>query len=137
MLSYCPVSVRALGAGQLLLGAVALLAPRWGSGLLGLGGAQASAEAVFAWRLFAARQVCLGGGALFGSVADTLARVANLSRADLANVDAAQALSTARTGARWGVLGLALSLAAAALGGLTGAKMWPRNKDADRTVERV
>ena len=28
-------------------------------------------------------------------------------------------------------------MAAAALGGLTGAKMWPRNKDADRTVERV
>lgn len=79
----------------------------------------------------------LGGGALFGSVADTLARVANLSRADIPNVDAAQALSTARSGARWGVLGLALSLAAAALGGLTGAKMWPRNKDADRDVQRV
>ena len=79
----------------------------------------------------------LGGGALFGSVADTLARVANLSRTDLSNVDATQALSAARSGAKWGVLGLALSLAAAGLGGLTGAKMWPRNKDRDRDVETV
>ncbi len=79
----------------------------------------------------------LGGGALFGSVADTLANVANLSRANLANVDTTQALDTARAGARFGVLGLALSLAAAAFGGLTGVKMWPRKKDADRSVETV
>ncbi len=124
----------------------------WLSGILGLvafflGGLVAGATAmwrhpgtgllhgVMVWALGVVSIIMiatLGGGALFGSVADTLARVANLSRTNLPNVDATQALDTARSAARYAVLGLALSLAAAGLGGLMGAKMWPRNTDADR-----
>jgi cation transport ATPase len=129
----------------------------WVSGLLGLiafflGGLVAGATAmwkhpgtgllhgIMVWALGVVSIVLiatLGGGALFGSVADTLGQVSNLNRPDLSNVDAGRALDTARSAARWGTLGLLLSLAAAALGGLTGAKMWPRNKDADRSVQRV
>lgn len=143
--------------GWLTLGSNSSNARGWVSGLLGLvafflGGLTAGATAmwrhpgtgllhgIMVWALGVVSIILiatLGGGALFGSVADTLARVANLSRANLPNVDAAQALDTARSAARSGVLGLALSLAAAALGGLTGAKMWPRKKDTDRGVQPV
>jgi hypothetical protein len=67
--------LRVLGIGQLLLGVTALLAPERGSDLFGMGGSRASGEALFAWRLFAARQVCLGVG---GMVEPAVARRVNL-----------------------------------------------------------
>lgn len=73
----------------------------------------------------------LGGGSLFGTLADALTQTAALQRANAPDVDVTQAVSTARDAAGWAVLGLGLSWAAAALGGLLGAKIWPRNKDTD------
>lgn len=107
--------------GGLVAGATAMWRD-FGSGLL---------HGVLVWALGVVSILLiatLGGGALFGSVADTLARVGTLTRTNLSNVDASAALSTARSAAGWGVLGLALSLAAAALGGLMGAKAWPRKR---------
>lgn len=71
-----------------------------------------------------------GGGALFGSLAGVVTDVAGIQQADLPNVTAGQAADVARSGASWAVLGLGLSIIAAAIGGVAGAKMWP-GKDAD------
>ena len=46
------------------------------------------------------------------------------------DIDPAQAAQTARDAAGAATLGLGATIAAAALGGLLGAKMWPRKKDA-------
>ncbi len=68
----------------------------------------------------------LGGGALLGSVADVATQVIDIpQQAQNPNVNPAQALQVAREAAGWAVLSLGLSVAAAALGGLLGAKIWP------------
>ena len=76
-----------------------------------------------------------GGGALLGSLGSVAAQVVNLGQVannvNVPNVQAQQALATARSGASWAVLGLGLSLLASALGGVVGAKIWPRQKDND------
>lgn len=74
----------------------------------------------------------LGGGALVGSLADTASQFVNLRNAG-AGVDVAQATETARQTAGGTVLGLGLSMVAAALGGSLGAKLWPGrgHRDAD------
>lgn len=64
-----------------------------------------------------------GGGALFGSLASAVGEAASLQQADLPDVQLNQAVATARDGAGWAALGLALSLAAAAAGGMLGVKM--------------
>jgi len=64
-----------------------------------------------------------GGGALFGSVASAVADAAQLQRANLPDVELNQAVDDARNGAGWAVLGLLLSLVAAAVGGVLGTKM--------------
>lgn len=72
-----------------------------------------------------------GGGALFGSAAEVLTQFSAFQRADLPDVDATEAMSTVRDAARWAVLGLVLSLFAAAVGGAAGGKMWPAKRDDD------
>ncbi|SFO84154.1 hypothetical protein SAMN05421810_101140 [Amycolatopsis arida] len=73
----------------------------------------------------------LGGGALLGSVASVATQVANVAQETRAmDVDPAQAMQTAREAAGWGVLSLGLSFVAATLGGLIGAKIWPRGRGA-------
>jgi len=68
----------------------------------------------------------LGGGALLGSVAEVATQVTNITQqAQNVQVDTAQAVQTARDAAGWAALGLGLSVAAAALGGLLGSKIWP------------
>jgi hypothetical protein len=72
----------------------------------------------------------LGGGALFGSLAGVVTDVAGTQQADLPEVPASEAADVARPGASWAVLGLGLAIIAEAVGGMSGAKMWP-GKDAD------
>lgn len=64
-----------------------------------------------------------GGGALFGSLANVVTQVASLQPTDVPNVEVTQAVDAARGAAGWAVLGLVLSLVAAALGGIAGVKM--------------
>ncbi len=68
----------------------------------------------------------LGGGALFGSLAGSVAEVSSLQQANLPEVQLADAVDTARSGAGWTALGLVLSLIAAAVGGMMGVKMGSR-----------
>lgn len=78
-----------------------------------------------------------GGGALFGSLADALTQTNALQRTNLPEVDAAQAVRAARDAASYAVLGLGLSWAAATLGGVLGAKMWPGKEDNQTDVTSV
>lgn len=75
-----------------------------------------------------------GGGALFGSLADVLTQTTALQRTNVPDVNVAQAVQTARDAAGWAVLGLGLSWAAATLGGILGAKMWPGKEDTQPDV---
>ena len=72
-----------------------------------------------------------GGGALLGSLAGAITDVAGVQQSDLPDVAAGEAAQVARSGASWAVLGLGLSLVAAALGGVLGAKMWPSRDDVE------
>ncbi|MCZ2837349.1 permease [Modestobacter sp. VKM Ac-2985] len=123
----------------------------WISGVVGLiafflGGLTAGASAlwrgisdgllhgILVWALGVVTIVFLtlfGGGALFGSLANVITQVGSFSQANLPDVQAASALETVRSGASWAVLGLGLSIAASALGGVLGAKMWPSKKDTE------
>ena len=76
-----------------------------------------------------------GGGALLGSLAGVVTDVAGIQQANLPEVAAGEAAGVARDAAAWAVLGLGLSITAAALGGVLGAKMWPSKQDAEN--ERV
>lgn len=74
----------------------------------------------------------LGGGALLGPVSEVITSVSGLQQQVAQGAPAIQleqAVSTARDAAGVAVLGLGLSIAAAAIGGLLGAKMWPRGSD--------
>lgn len=72
-----------------------------------------------------------GGGALLGSLAGAITDVAGIQQGDLPDIAAGDAAQAARSGASWAVLGLGLSITAAALGGLLGAKMWPARDDVE------
>jgi len=73
----------------------------------------------------------LGGGALFGAVADVFTQIASLRQSGGDGPQPAELVDTARSAANWAVLGLALSIAAAALGGALGVKAWPRRRHDD------
>ncbi|SDQ04730.1 permease [Quadrisphaera sp. DSM 44207] len=83
----------------------------------------------------------LGGGALFGSLASAATEVVNLQQVGQAaqgvDVDPAQAAETARTAGGAAALGLGATIVASALGGLLGAKMWPRKKDVENDTVTV
>lgn len=70
------------------------------------------------------------GGALLGTFGNIAAQVVNLGQVDanLPQVQTQQAVDTARSAASWAVLGLGLSIAASALGGVIGARIWPRKR---------
>ncbi|CCG03111.1 hypothetical protein [Blastococcus saxobsidens] len=76
-----------------------------------------------------------GGGALLGSLAGVVTDVAGIQQANLPDIAAGEVSNVAQSAAAWAVLGLGLSIAAAALGGVVGAKMWPSKHDAE--AERV
>ncbi len=81
--------------------------------------------------------ILFGGGSLFGSLADVLTQTSALQRTNLPEVDAARAVRAARDAASYAVLGLGLSWAAATLGGVLGAKMWPGKEDSQADVTSV
>lgn len=130
----------------------------WMSGLIGLvafflGGAAAAATAmwrgagdgilhgVLVWALTTVGIVFLtvfGGGALFGSLADVFTQVASLRSPNVPELQAFQLLTSARTAAAWAVFGSGLTVAAAAVGGATGAKLWPsKNQAVQPTAPRA
>ena len=85
----------------------------------------------------------IGGGALLGSLGSIasqlvspgqVASAASSASANAPAVSPAEALSTARSAASYAVLGLGLTFIASALGGLVGAKVWPRRKDVQPTT---
>lgn len=70
----------------------------------------------------------IGGSALLGPLADLASSAPHAAGAAAQNastVDPAQALSAARQTAGWTALGLGLAVAAAAIGGVVGSKIWP------------
>jgi hypothetical protein len=72
----------------------------------------------------------IGGSALLGPLASFASQTPDAAQA-AQNVDPAQALNTARDTAGWTALGLAAAVAAAAIGGLAGSKIWPGRKNTD------
>ncbi|HZG92061.1 MAG TPA: hypothetical protein VEZ42_17760 [Pseudonocardia sp.] len=72
----------------------------------------------------------LGGGALAGALADTVGQFVDLQSIG-ADVNVAEATQAAQQTAGWAALGLGLSMVAAALGGLIGAKLWPGRDERD------
>jgi ABC-type transport system involved in multi-copper enzyme maturation permease subunit len=80
----------------------------------------------------------LGGGALLGPVSEVITAVSGLQQQVAQGAPGVQleaAVSTARDAAALAVLGLGLSIVAAAIGGLLGVTMWPR--DSDQQVEAI
>jgi hypothetical protein len=77
----------------------------------------------------------IGGSALIGPLADFASQAPAAAQA-AQNVDTAQAVSTARDTAGWTALGLGAALAAAAIGGIAGSKVWPARENAD-TEDRI
>ncbi|MGY1844452.1 permease [Modestobacter sp. SYSU DS0875] len=121
----------ALFLGGLTAGATAL----W------RGFAEGLLHGILVWALTVVTLVLLtlfGGGALFGSLAGLVTDVAGIQQANLPDVAAGEAADVARTSAGWAALGLGLSIAAAAVGGVIGAKMWPSKRavEADRSTVR-
>ncbi|MGY2085986.1 permease [Blastococcus sp. SYSU DS0539] len=89
---------------------------------------------ILVWALAVVTIVLLtlfGGGALLGSLAGAVTDIAGIQQSDIPDIQAGQAADAARSAASWAVLGLGLSIAAAALGGVLGAKMWPGKHDAE------
>jgi hypothetical protein len=70
----------------------------------------------------------IGGGIGFGVFGDVLATAHGLTNG---SVDASTA-STAQDAAGWAVVALVVTLVAAALGGIAGAKTWPRRQGVER-----
>lgn len=78
----------------------------------------------------------LVGGAIFGALGDVIANPQNVQSLAQQAPAAQEAADNARAAAGWAAIGLALTLAAAAFGGLTGSKMWPRNRQDTTTRTR-
>lgn len=69
----------------------------------------------------------LGGGAILGAPGSLLTQITTLQQlfAQGASFDSAQAMAVVRQTAGWSALVLGLTAAAAAAGGVLGAKVWP------------
>ena len=107
--------MRALGIGQFAIGVAALLTPRSCARFVGAPAGQVDGPETFAWRMFGARQVCLGAGGLAGVRA---ARDVNLvlQPVDLAIfAHAYMTGATPRRVARGGVVAASFALANAAV----------------------
>ena len=78
----------------------------------------------------------IGGNALLGPLASFASQAPDAAQAaQNVDVDPAQALNTARDTAGWTALGLGAAVAAAAIGGITGSKIWPGRKNTDDATE--
>lgn len=80
----------------------------------------------------------IGGGTLLGPMSTVAADLVQIQNVNLQNLPAeqvTQALSGARDAAGWALIGLALALLASAVGGLVGAKMWPRRGTPGTTAQ--
>lgn len=77
----------------------------------------------------------LGGGALFGSFTNALTLVSAITAAASQGVDVSTTAEAVQNPAANGLLALAVLLAAAATGGLLGAKMWPHKDDDERVID--
>lgn len=84
----------------------------------------------------------LGGGALFGAFSNVLGQLSGIQNAlgsgDVPPAQLSGAVEAARSAARIAVLALGVFVAAAALGGALGAKMWPGKKteeQRDKTID--
>jgi hypothetical protein len=72
----------------------------------------------------------IGGSALLGPLAGFASQAPDAARA-AQDVDPVQALNTARDTAGWTALGLGAAVAAAAIGGIAGSKIWPGRANTD------
>lgn len=88
----------------------------------------------------------VGAGSLLGSAGNiasqlldpaTIAGAAGDAASNAPDVSATEAAEAGKSAASWGVLGLGLTFIASALGGLVGAKFWPRQKKDDGTSSRA
>jgi hypothetical protein len=76
----------------------------------------------------------IGGSALLGPLAQLAGHAAQSgAQPPNVNIDPAQALNAARQSAGATALSLGLAVAAAAIGGTVGSKIWPGKKDKDVT----
>ena len=80
----------------------------------------------------------IGGSALLGPLSNLISQAPDAAgqatqAAQNASIDPVQALNTARQTAGWTALGLGAAVAAAAIGGIAGSKMWPGRKHTDDT----
>ena len=80
----------------------------------------------------------IGGSALLGPLSSLISSTPDAAgqatqAAQNANIDPVQALNTARHTAGWTALALGAAVAAAALGGTAGSKIWPGRKHTDTT----
>jgi hypothetical protein len=75
----------------------------------------------------------IGGSALLGPLASLVSQAPDAAQnaAQNVNIDPAQALEAARQTAGWTALGLGLAVGAAALGGISGSKIWPGHAHTD------
>lgn len=78
----------------------------------------------------------LGGGALLGTAGNFASQLSTLNAPNVTDAQLEQAITATRHAAGWTALGLGLAVAAAALGGLAGARMHPGDDKEDdlRTV---
>ncbi len=81
----------------------------------------------------------IGGSSLLGPLAQLAGQAAQSGvQAPDVNIDPVQALNTARQSAGGTALGLGLAVAAAAIGGTIGSKMWPgKNKNTDHPTRHA
>jgi hypothetical protein len=120
-------TTRALVSGVLALVAFFLGGAAAGASALWHRANDGMVNAVVAWAITVITLLgfaLIGGGALLGSLAEVATQFADL-RNPAQGVDVARATQTARDSAGWAALGLGLSMAACALGGSIGAKLWP------------
>jgi hypothetical protein len=81
----------------------------------------------------------IGGSALLGPLASFASQAPDAAGAAAQNttIDPAQALNIARQSAGWTALGLGAAVAAAAIGGIAGSKMWPGRRTTDTADHRT
>jgi hypothetical protein len=120
-------TTRAIVSGLLALVAFFLGGAAAGASALWHRANDGMVNAVVAWAVTVVALLAFalfGGGALLGALADVATQFGDL-RNPAEGVDVARATQTARDSAGWAALGLGLSMAASALGGSIGAKLWP------------
>ena len=117
-------------SGVLALIAFFLGALAAGACALWRGAADGVVNGLMVWALSVVGILALavfGGTAMLGPLSQFATQMSDVQQ-QVTQVDPQQALAAARETAGWAVLGLGLAAAAAALGGMAGAKLWPRRR---------